>query len=266
MDSVRKKEFNAQAERHKREAIGLLLTVNGSANGYTRQTLRHVDTWYFTQMLDAVPKVWQAKVADIFDQLIPAAQMQQLDRAVSLYLEGDDAELRPYVKGRLLVEIGFRSSNLSWGGAPIWRSRKFSDPLYLTPAGFLHGYPEVDEDLFLDRVQAMDALDFYFQNSQSDKLKNASYRIVSSAVLGKIGGPGYKRWLQEVKGQNYTEPRRSLAESHELYQASGREGLEKLYSRAYVFALIRKFNAEGFEVRKEDFDRIVHPWGFLAIS
>lgn len=265
MNSV-KKEFNTQAERHKREAVWFLLTANGAAHGYTRQTLRHVDTWYFTQMLDAVPKVWQAKVAGIFDQLIPAADMQQLDRAVSLYLEGDDSELRPYIQGRLSVEIGFWSSNPSLGGAPTWRSRKFSDPLYLTPAGFLHGYPEVDEDLFLDSVQAMEALDFYFQRSQSDKLKNASYRIASSAVLGKIGGAGYKRWLQEVKGQNYTEPRRSLAESHGLYRASGREGLEKLYSRAYVFALIRKFNAEGLEVAKEDFDRIVHPRGYPATA
>lgn len=259
-----KKGINAHAERHKREAVWFLLLLNGAANGYTRQTLRHVDTWHFTQMLDAVPKVWQAKVAGIFDQLIPAAQMQQLDRAVSLYLAGDDSELRPYIKGRVSVEIGFQSNNPSFGGAPVWRSRKFSDPLYLTPAGFLHGYPEVDEDLFLDQEQANDALAFYKGAPNQLKLDNASYRISTPAILGKIGGSGYKRWLQEVKGQNYTEPRRSLVESHELYRASGREGLEKMYSRAYVFALIRRFNAEGLEVKKEDFDRIVHPRGFLA--
>ena len=192
--------------------------------------------------------------------------MWQLDRAVSLYLEGDDSELRPYIKGRVSVEIGFQSSNPSLGGVPTWRSRKFSDPLYLTPAGFLYGYPEVDEDLFLDHEQANDALAFYRSVPNQLKLGNASYRLSTPAILGKIGGLGYKRWLQEVKGQNYTEPRRSLAESHELYQASGREGLEKLYSRAYVFALIRKFNVEGLEVKKEDFERIVHPRGFLAIA
>lgn len=261
-----KNAINAQAERHKREAVSFVLQANGAACGHARQTLRHVETWYSTQMLELIPKVWQAKVPSIFDQLIPPARMQQIDRAISLYLEGDDSELRPYIKGRVSIEIGVRSINPSFGGAPVWRSRKFSDPLYLTPAGFLHGYPELDEDLFLDHEQANDALAFYRGVPNKLKLDNASYNISSPAVLGKIGGPGYKRWLKEVKGQNYTEPRRSLAESHDIYQASGREGLRKLYSPSYVFALIRKFDAEGLEVDKQDFDRIVHPQGFPATA
>lgn len=264
-----KKEINAQAERHKREAVWFLIAANGTAQGYKPRTLRDVNQWYLlpTEPLCLAPKAWQEKMAGLFDQLVTAAQMQQIDSAVALYLEGDDSELRPYIKQRTCVEFGTITGRGSYG-PPGWRSRKFSDPLYLTPAGFLRAYPEKDEDLFIDSTQAQLALDFYRSPPNGIDREKLDYSIFEPAVLGRgrIGGKAYQRWLKEVKGQNYTEPRRSLAESHELYQASGREGLEKLYSRAYVFALVRKFNAEGLEVKKEDFDRIVHPRGYPATA
>lgn len=250
-----------QARRHKREAVSALLMTNGLAKGHARLTLRHVETWHSMQSFELVPKIWQGKVERIFAECVSTSQLRQIEQAVALYVSGDDTELRPFIRRRVSVEIGTRARNSSYGAAPVWRSRKFSDPLFVTPAGFLNAYPEVDEDLFIDSVQAQQAVTFYRDIPSKFKLENASFQISEPAVLGKIGGPGFKRWLAEVKGQQYTEPRRPLAEAHALYLQGGRAQLEKEYSPSYVFALIRKFNAEGLALQKEDRDRIVHPYG-----
>lgn len=251
--------LSKQAAFHKKEAVWSILLKHGLAAGHKRQTIKHVDVWYSTQSLEFVPKIWQDKVAGIFQELIPPEQMAALDQALDLYVRGDDSELRQYIKGRVFVEFGTRLDRMSYGGgAPGWRSRKFSDPLYLTPAGFLRAYPEEDQDLFLDLEQASLALEFYKTQPNQLKLENASYRISSPAILGRIGGAGYKRWLTEVKNLEYTEPRRSLAESHAIYQERGRTGLKEVYSPAYVYALLRKFKAEGLAVVADDLARIVH--------
>lgn len=246
-----------QALFHKKEVVWNLLLEKGIAACTKRQTIKHVYTWYSTQSMELVPKIWHDKVATIFNELIPPAQLQQVQRALDLYVQGDDSELRPYIKGRVSVEFGTRVATYG-GGAPGWRSRKFSDPLYLTPAGFLQAYPEVDEDLFIDMEQASAALEFYKAHPPKLKLDNASYRISSPVMLGKIGGAGYKRWLKEVKNQDYTEPRRSLAETHAIYAESGRAGLKEIYSPTYVYALLRRFKAEGLPVEVEDLARLVH--------
>ncbi len=252
--------LEAQALRHKTEAVKALIVTNGLAQGFKRPVLRYVETWYATQSVDLLPHHYRTKVGAIFHKLISSDQLQRIDEAVALYMEGDDSELRNFIKGRVCVAIGSRLRSPSYG-APIWRSRKFSDPLFLTPAGFLTAYPEVDQDLFIDVLQANEALAFYRAMPNQFKLENASYQISEPAILGKIGGAGYRRWLEEVKGQSYTEPRRSLRQTHSIYLDSGREGLQKMYSPAYVFALMRKFNAEGLQVSKPDLDRIVHPHG-----
>lgn len=236
-----------------------MLKARGLEQGHKLQTIRHIATWYTTKNLELIPKIWQDKVESIFNELVIPEQLQAVERAVALYMAGDDSALRPLVPRRVSVEIGTRASNSSYGAAPVWRSRKFSDPLFVTPAGYLNAYPEVDEDLFIDSVQAQEALEFYKGMPNRYKLDNASFQISEPAVLGKIGGPGYKRWLAEVKGLQYTEPRRPLAETHTLYLQGGRAQLAKEYSPSYVFALIRKFNIGGLEVLKEDLDRIVHP-------
>lgn len=251
--------LSKQAVFHKNEAVWNILLKNGLAAGHKRQTIKHINVWYLTQSLELVPKIWHAKVAGIFQQLIPAEQMVILDQALDFYVRGDDSVLREYIKGRVFVEFGTRLERTSYGGgAPSWRSRKFSDPLYLTPAGFLHAYPEEDQDLFLDLEQASLALEFYKTQPNQLKLENASYRICSPAILGRIGGAGYKRWCTEVKNIEYTEPRRSLAESHAIYLERGRTGLKEDYSPAYVYALLRKFKAEGLSLVADDLARIVH--------
>lgn len=236
-----------QARFHRNEAVWGLLLKNGLAAGHKRQTIKHVDTWYATQSLDLLPKIWHDKVESIFNELMPASLLQSLESALQQYVQGDDAELRPYIKGRVTIEFGTRIDSYN-RGSPGWRSRKFSDPLYLTPAGFLQAYPEVDEDLFLDMEQAQIALDFYRGVPNSLGLEKASYQISSPAVLGKIGGAGYKRWVKEVKNQEYTEPRRTLQESFGIYEQSGQAGLKEMYSPAYVYALLRKFKAAGLKV------------------
>ena len=253
-----------QAQQHIRDAIWFMLKARGQEQGHKLQTLRHIHTWYTTKNLELIPKVWQDKAESIFNELVPPEQLQAVERAAALYIAGDDSGLRPLLQRRVSVEIGTMASNSSYGAAPVWRSRKFSDPLFITPAGYLNGYPEMDEDLFIDSVQAQQAQAFYRDMPNKFKLENASFRISEPAVLGKIGGPGYKRWLAEVKDQQYSEPRRTLAQAHALYLESGRAQLEKEYSPSYVFALIRKFNAEGLPVQKEDLDRIAHPLGYPA--
>ena len=251
-----------QAEIHKSEVIWGMLKSRGLEQGHKLQTIRHVATWHTTRDLSQIPKIWQDKAEDIFNELVPPEKLQAVVNAAELYINGDDSALRQLVPRRVSVEIGTKISNSNYGSAPVWRSRKFSDPLFVTPAGFLNAYPEMDEDLFIDNVQAQQALVFYRGMPNKFSLENASYQIIEPAVLGKIGGDGYKRWQAEVKGQHYTEPRRSLAQAHALYQEHGRVQLEKEYSPSYVFALIRKFNTEGLAVLKEDLDRIVHPYGF----
>ena len=157
------------AQYHRCEAIWFLLKTRGLALGHKQQTLKHVGTWYQTKSLELVPKIWHDKVEAIFNECISSDQMRALDQALDLYVQGDDSELRPFIKGRVSVEFGSRTDNSRYGGAPGWRSRKFSDPLYLTPAGFLQAYPEADEDLFLDMEQARAALEFY--KSVPNKLK-----------------------------------------------------------------------------------------------
>lgn len=246
-----------QSDRHKKEAVWSLLIKHGLAAGYKMQILKHVNTWYSTQSVQLIPKMWQDKVATIFDELIPPPKMQLLVRALDLYVEGDDSELRPLIKGRVSVEFGTRVDTYGVG-VPSWRSRKFSDPLFLTPAGFLFAYPEADEDLFLDMEQAHAALAFYKAIPNKPVLDKLSYRVSSQVVLGKIGGAGYKRWVNEVKNKAYVEPRRSLAETHAIYTEHGRAGLKGIYSPAYVYALLRKFKAEGLPMFSEDQAQFFH--------
>ena len=243
---------NSQAFFHRSNALLLLLKQRGPALGYQSAAIKYLHSWGTTHSVQALPKTWHDKAPAAFEQVIPAELLKTLDDALALYQLGDDAALRPFVKERVCVELGTQSTNPLVGKLQ-WRSRKFSDPLFLTPAGFLPAYPENDEDLFLDMTQVKAALDFY-QGVPHPKLKStkASYNIIGSAVLGQIGGAGFKRWLAEVKNQNYTEPRRTLQESHAIYTASGRAGLKELYSPAYVCSLLRKFKAAGLSLQTDD--------------
>ena len=243
---------SAQAQIHKRNAVWKLLQANGAQQGVIAAVRKHAFAWHTLGDEAPLPLKWKGKIQEVFDQLIPEAEMQALDASVASYLAGDDSELRRYVSDRVLVEIGIAPAAADFGRTD-WRSRKFSDPLYLTPAGFLHAFPESDEDLFMDHDQAQTALAFYRNTAEGNKLaKNTQFRILAPAVLGQIGGPAYQRWAKEVKGKAYTEPRRSMAETHEIYSAGGRDALKAIYSPSYVFVLLRKFANHGLELAQED--------------
>lgn len=243
---------NAQAQMHKRNAVWKMLQDNGAKQGINPTVRKHAFAWHTLGDEAALPKKWEGKIQAVFDLLIPETEMKALDDSIANYLAGDDSELRRYLSERVVVEIGIAPITSEFARTD-WRSRKFSDPLYLTPAGFLHAYPEADDDLFIDHDQVQTALSFYRNTAEGNKLaKNSQFRIIAPAVLGKIGGKGYGRWVKEVKGKSYSEPRRSLAESHEIYASGGRAALKDIYSPSYVFVLLRKFAHNGLQLAQED--------------
>ena len=242
----------AQAQNHKRSAVWSLIDKRGGEQGVSPAVRKHAYAWFAQGELAQLPKKWEGQIQTLFEQLVTPAEMQLLDSSIAQYIAGDDGDLRSYVRERVVVEIGI-STNSSAYGRSEWRSRKFSDPLYLTPSGFLHAYPEADEDLFMDLDQAEQAIKFYRNTAEGQRLpQNASYRMQTPAVVGQIGGPAYRRWVAEVKGKVYTEPRRSLAETFEIYSAGGRDALKDLYSPSYVFVLLRKYAKNGLQLKLED--------------
>lgn len=243
---------SAQAQIHKRNAVWKMLQDNGAKQGVSPALRKHAFAWHTLGDEAPLPQKWTGKMQEVFEQLIPESEMQALDSSVASYIASDDSELRRYVSDRVVVEIGIAPVTSDFGRTD-WRSRKFSDPLYLTPAGFLHAYPETDEDLFIDHDQAQTALGFYRNTAEGIRLaKNTQFRILAPAVLGKIGGPGYLRWVKEVKGKAYTEPRRTLAETHEIYSSGGRAALKAIYSPSYVYVLLRTFAQQGLKLAQED--------------
>lgn len=244
---------STQAEFHKRKVIWNLLHRNGPEQGVAPAVIKHAYAWWTTGTDETLPKKWQGQIESLFNQIIPPAEMQRVDSVIADYLAGDDAGLRPLIRERVCVEIGISTKDMGYAPSAQWRSRKFSDPLFITPSGFLNAYPEVDEDLFLDYDQAQAAVAFYRNTPAGQSLgTNASYRIETPVELGKIGGAGFKRWQKEVKGQAYTEPRRSLEEVYSIYASGGREALKALYSPSYTFVLLRKFKLQGWNLKPAD--------------
>lgn len=243
---------NTQVQNHKRNAVWSLIHRRGTEQGVSPALCKHAYTWFVHGEQAQLPKKWQTQIQAVFERLVPPDVMQQLDAGIAQYIAGDDSELRHFVSERVVVEIGIIAKTPGYGHNE-WRSRKFSDPLYLCPAGFLNAYPEADEDLFMDLGQADQAIAFYRGTSAGQELgQNASYRVIAPAVLGKIGGAGYQRWTTEVKGKTYIEPRRSLSETHEIYRMGGRDALKALYSPSYVFVLLRKFAKNGLPLHPVD--------------
>ena len=207
---------------------------------------------------NALPKNLKDNADQMVAKIISREEIIKIDSAVDQYILGDDSELRVYIKNRVYVEIGSYITGASYG-PPKFRSRKFSSPLYVTPAGYLYAYPENDNDLFMDMTQADMAMEFYKKIDTGFKSENMGFRMSTNAKLGKIGGKSYMRWLEEVKEKNYKEPRKTVEESHAIYISEGRVALEKIYSPGHIYGLIRKFDKLGFKILDDDYIKISHP-------
>jgi hypothetical protein len=121
------------------------------------------------------------------------------------------------------------------------RRRKFSNPLFITPAGLLHAFPQIDEDLFVDIDSAKAAVQHH--------AARVNWSICSTTLASLVKSKAYQRWLAEVAslpaGEGYVEPRRSIEETFAIYAAEGMAGLRRHYTRAHAFHLIAKFKDQG---------------------
>jgi len=176
---------------------------------------------------------------EIFEQ-----RQAEYDEAKKLYLAGDDSKLRALTLGaeRYVAEC-VSVESAPWGRKPEGRRRKFSNPLFVTPQGLLHAFPEEDADLFIDHDAAWAAIEKW-------GAPKASWSVSQTKLARQLKRRDYLRWLAEVKslpaGVEYKEPRRSLEECYAIYADSGMAGLRKLYTPSHCFHLVAKFKDQGW--------------------
>jgi len=145
-------------------------------------------------------------------------------------LSGDDADLRRLSLERFVVECVTEIGQYT--NAP--RKRKFSNPLFLTPDGLLHAFPENDQALFSTNEVALDTL---------KKSGEGHWEIRQTTLEAELRKKPYLRWVREVKGRDYQEPRRTEAELLTIYENGGRDALLKLYSKAHAFKIAKRLKA-----------------------
>lgn len=115
------------------------------------------------------------------------------------------------------------------------RKRKFSNPLFLTPEGLLHSFPEDDKELFTTHDVALESL--------KKQLVGGEWEIRQTSLANELRDKRYLRWAREVKGQDYTEPRRTQAELASIYADGGIAALLKVYSKAHALKIAKRLNA-----------------------
>ena len=86
-------------------------------------------------------------------------------------------------------------------------------------------------------------------------IANDEWETGETLLTMEMSKKPYLRWLKEVKDQDYSEPRRSLEESAEIYRQGGRSALSLLYTRSHVSKTISKLREQGVEIRPEDLDK-----------
>ncbi len=153
----------------------------------------------------------------------------QMARAQQKALDGDDSELRSLTQERYAVEcvsdIGAFDGNM--------RKRKFSNPLFLTPSGDSLAFPECDGDLFTTREGALICLEKRLP-------REGEWEVRQTSLALELQGKRYLRWVKEVKGQPYTEPRRTQEELAEIYLHGGLPALLKIYSKAHALKVAKR--------------------------
>lgn len=162
------------------------------------------------------------------ERQVLAAQMRE---AKASALTGNDAELRKLTEERFAVECV--SDVGTFDGA--LRKRKFSNPLFLTPDGLLHSFPEDDKELFTTHEVALESL-----KKQS---VGGEWEIRQTSLAIELRDKRYLRWVREVKGQDYTEPRRTQAELAGIYEDGGIAALLKIYSKAHALKIAKRLNS-----------------------
>ena len=197
-----------------------------------------------------VPKKHRTMYEEMLITIQPEEFDVRLRQATRLYLGGDDAALRSLTIGseRIAVEVGASQYENKIYGEIAFRSRKFDRPLFVSPSGLLHAYPEEDDHAFIHVAQASIIYPRYVEASQGVKFHNL-------AKVKKLRG--YERWVSEVKpfGADYASAKRALPNAYEIYKAGGWEALRRVYSKENSYLLLRKFRDAGFKIHAVDEDR-----------
>lgn len=147
---------------------------------------------------------------------------------------------------RFVVECTAPGAKGDWA----WerRSRKFSDPLYMTDQGYLAVFPEVVEHLFDTPDQAHAAIQKFGKPEHAP-----AWRIGTTTLEQQLKDKRYLRWLKEVKPHvgAYTEPKRTLDECAVIYRQGGLAALRKIYTKAHAFKLEKSIVEAGLSPKED---------------
>jgi hypothetical protein len=171
----------------------------------------------------------------------------QFAEATKLANDGDDAMLRTMTDIRFAVECVVDAGGIMNNKSPraqYGRRRKFSNPLFLSPAGLIESYPENDQDLFTSEEIAVAAI---------RKLGvGGEWNVRETLLTMETANKRYLRWVAEVKGKEFSEARRSLEELAEIYRQGGRDALRALYTREHVAKIVTKLRSAGVQMQGDD--------------
>jgi hypothetical protein len=164
--------------------------------------------------------------------------------ARELVKRGDEATYRALSEERYVAEC--TSDSVAPHGM-FARSRKFSNPLFMTPVGYLAAFPELDEHLFLSSETAFQAIAKYGKTEH-----HAFWQVRSTKLVKELRGKRYQRWLREVKNTDepYREHRRSLEECAAIYAIGGIASLKKIYSKAHALKTEHRIVETGLAERE----------------
>lgn len=154
------------------------------------------------------------------------------EQATSLLENGDETLYRANIKERYVAECLTRGNG----------ARKFSNPIFLTPAGYLNAFPEVDNHLFTNLETALKAIAVF-----GVKEHQGCWQVSITTLAKELKSKRYLRWLQKVKPMqgSYSEPRRTLEDRAAIYRDEGLPGLRERYTRSHAVNSRRVIVASG---------------------
>lgn len=171
----------------------------------------------------------------------------QWAEATKLANDGDVVMLRTMTDIRFAVECVVDTGGIMNNKSPraqYGRRRKFSNPLFLSPAGLIESYPEKDEDLFTSEEIAVAAI---------RKLGvGGEWNVRGTLLTMEISSKHYLQWVAEVKGKEFSEARRTLDELAEIYRQGDRAALRALCTREHVAKIVTRLRAAGVQMQGQD--------------
>lgn len=123
------------------------------------------------------------------------------------------------------------------------RERRYSSPLFVTPFGLIHAFPE-------DETHA-------FQTKELAKAAAAAIPLEAAVSVGSLATllttRRYRMWQEKVKDSaQYKEQRRTIEESWALYLSGGWKALTSAYTKTHAVRLVRQFVERGWMSDADD--------------